>query len=89
VYEIKRRHLPYSKLKAYMVENRITQKELSNLLKISAVALNQKINGTGGDFNLNEVRNICRHLKISSDEYFIEPQVSKVKTKLMERINSD
>ncbi|WEZ09978.1 helix-turn-helix transcriptional regulator [Priestia flexa] len=81
VYEVKRRHLPYTKLKAFLSEIDVKQKDLAQTLGISNVALNQKINGTGGDFSLEEVRKICRHLNISSDAFFIEPQVSKMITK--------
>jgi DNA-binding XRE family transcriptional regulator len=77
--EVKRRHAPYTKLKAYLNEIGMTQAELAKLLNKSRYALNQNLNGTGGDFSLSEVRLICMTLGISADEFFIEPQVSKTK----------
>lgn len=77
--KIKRRHMPYTKLKAYLKEIGMKQEELARLLKKSKSAVNQNLNGTGGDFTLSEVRLICTHLKISADEFFIRPQVSKTK----------
>lgn len=74
-----RRHEPYFKFKAYLVENRIKQRELAELLGKSTSALNQNLNGSGGDFSLKEIRLICRKYKISSDEYFVCPEVSKTK----------
>lgn len=77
--EVKRRHVPYTKLKAYLDEIGMKQSELAEVLNISPVALNQKLNGTGGDFSVSEVRSICLTLGISADEFFIEPKVSKEK----------
>ena len=82
--EIKRRHTPYTKLKAYLYEIGMTQEDLAKMLKKSKSALNQNLNGTGGDFSLSEVRLICTTLGISADDYFIEPHVSKTKTNRQE-----
>lgn len=76
---ITRRHTPYTKLKAYLQEINMTQEELAKILNKSPSALNQNLNGTGGDFSLSEVRKICVFLGISADEFFVEPQVSKTK----------
>lgn len=76
---IKRRHAPYTKLKAYLTEIGVTQKDLAKILKKSRYAVNQNLNGTGGDFSLSEVRLICTTFGISADEYFVEPYVSKTK----------
>jgi len=75
----KRRHVPYSKFKAYLNEKGITQEQLAKKLDKSKSALNQNLNGTGGDFSMEEVRIICRMLNISADEYFVCPEVSKSK----------
>lgn len=77
--EVKRRHMPYTKLKAYLKEIGMNQEELAKVLDKSPSALNQNLNGTGGDFSLSEVRKICLFLGISADEFFVEPQVSKTK----------
>lgn len=77
--KVKRRHMPYTKLKAYLKEIGMEQKELAKLLGKSTSALNQNLNGTGGDFSLSEVRKICLFLDISADDFFVYPQVSKTK----------
>jgi len=74
--DIKRRHNPYSKFKAFLDESGIKQKELAELLGKSTPALNQNINGTGGDFTMSEVRLICSVYNISCDEFFIKQKVS-------------
>ncbi|MFC3883787.1 helix-turn-helix domain-containing protein [Bacillus songklensis] len=71
-----RRHHPYRKIKAFLVENSISQKELGELLKKSQSAVNQKLNGTGGDFSLQEARLMAEHLGIPS-AYFFEIDVPK------------
>ncbi len=77
--EIKRRHQPYLKFKAFLIENNIKQRDVADLLKKSISALNQNLNGTGGDFSLEEIRILCREYNISADDYFLYPQVSKMK----------
>lgn len=79
--EVRRRHEPYSKLKSYLVENRIQQREIADLLGKSVSALNQNLNGTGGDFSVPEIRLICARYNISADEYFICLGVSNLKRK--------
>jgi transcriptional regulator with XRE-family HTH domain len=79
VKEVERRHTPYSKFKAFLVENNINQRDVAMLLKKSLSALNQNLNGTGGDFSLKEVRIICKQFNISADDYFLYPEVSKMK----------
>lgn len=71
-----RRHVPYTKFKAYMDKNNIKQRDLADLLHKSRSALNQNLNGTGGDFSVSEVRLICNTFRISADEYFLQPEVS-------------
>lgn len=83
----KRRHTPYTKFKAYMQENGINQRDLADLLGKSPSALNQNLNGTGGDFSLAEIRIICLKFGISSDEYFLHPGVSN--TKLQSNVLND
>lgn len=64
------RHKPYRKIKAYLVENNISQKELGVILKKSQSAVNQKLNGTGGDFSLQEVRILSQHYGIPTTFFF-------------------
>ncbi|MGE7766630.1 helix-turn-helix domain-containing protein [Peribacillus sp. NPDC096540] len=65
-----RRHQPYRKIKAYLVENDISQKDLGVLLEKSQSAVNQKLNGTGGDFSLQEARIMSEKLGIPSAFFF-------------------
>lgn len=76
---VKRRHTPYTKFKAFLEEVGINQSELAKLLKKSNSALNQNLNGTGGDFSISEIRIICAAYGISADEYFLRPGVSNTK----------
>lgn len=73
---ISRRHEPYTKFKAYLDEKKIRQYEVAELIGKSKTALNQKLNGTGGDFSLTEIRIICNKFKISCDDFFINQKVS-------------
>lgn len=66
-----RRRQPYYKFKAFLVEKGIKQSEVAELIGKSIYAFNQKINGTGGDFTMTEVRLICEKHRISSDEFFL------------------
>lgn len=79
-----RRHTPYTKFKAFLDEQGINQKEVAELLGKSASAVNQNLNGTGGDFSLSEVRLICKKYSISADEYFLHPGVSNMKQKIQQ-----
>lgn len=76
---IKRRHIPYTKFKAFLDERGINQSEVAKLLGKSPSAFNQNLNGTGGDFSVSEIRLICSTFNISADEYFLYPEVSKKK----------
>lgn len=75
--QAKRRRNPYFKFRAFLDEQGIKQVEVAEMLEINRATLNQKINGTGGDFSIVEVRKICEHYNISSDEFFINNMVSK------------
>lgn len=68
---VKRRREPYNKLKGFFVQNNIKQQDVAKLLEKSKSALNQNLNGTGGDFSVNEVRILCKNYNISADEYFL------------------
>ncbi|WP_461206877.1 helix-turn-helix domain-containing protein [Clostridium sp. DL1XJH146] len=73
---VKRRHIPYTKFKAYMQEQNIRQEQLAKLLDKSITTVNQNLNGTGGDFSMQDVRKICLTYGISSDSFFITQKVS-------------
>lgn len=61
------KHQPHSKFKGFLVENKIRQRTIADLLGISPVTLNQKINGYL-HFTFDEVEKIC-------DAYSINPEI--------------
>lgn len=69
----------YSKLKGLMVEKRITQQELVQILKITASALNFKINGRS-DFSVTEAKLVSSFFGKTIEEIFIIDEVNKMKT---------
>lgn len=60
------KHLPYLKLKGLLAEKELTQKYLAELLSLSPVTINQKINGSL-EFTYTEVETICDDLKVSTE----------------------
>ncbi len=80
--KLKRRHTPYTKFKALLNERGVKQHEVAVILGKSRFAVNQNLNGTGGDFSLTEVRILCNEFKISADQFFICPEVSNTKHEL-------
>ena len=54
------------KFKAWLVENRISQKELMELLDLSGTSVNKKVNGKE-DFTMPQIRTICEKYGISAD----------------------
>ena len=76
---MKRKREPYMKLLLYLKENNIRQKEVAALIGKTTSAFNQQLNGTGGDFTVEEVVKICGHFGISAEQYFFADRVSKSK----------
>ena len=62
---------PFYKLKGYLAENGIKQRDLAESIGISEVSLSQKINRSGSVFTLDEVKKICDVLHISADDFFL------------------
>lgn len=60
------KHYPYLKLKGLLAEKDLTQKYLAELLGLSPVTINQKINGTL-EFSYTEVEIICDELQVSTE----------------------
>lgn len=71
----KLKHQPHGKFKAFLAENRITQKSIAELLNLSPVTVNQKINGTL-HFTFDEVEMICVTYNIMPD-LFLTRKVSR------------
>lgn len=61
---------PYRALKAWLIENDISQSELATTLGTTSNYVNKKINGTGPDFRLSEVRKANSDLGIPIDIFF-------------------
>lgn len=59
------------KFKAWLVENKIKQTEVAELLGITRELLNAKINGHK-DFTLAQVKRLCEYYKISADDFFVK-----------------
>lgn len=65
-----RRRPIYLKLKAFFVEHNISQAEVAALIEVTRSTFNQKLNGLGADFTLEEARVICDKYHLNLDEYF-------------------
>lgn len=60
----------YNSLKGWMSEHDLTQVELAKALGTKPNYINKKINGTGPDFTLSEVREINRKFGIPIALFF-------------------
>lgn len=69
-----RKREPYRSVKAFMAKKDLGQKDFGKLLGKSQSAINQKLNGTGGDFTLSEVRLLHDGFGVPM-EYFFEISV--------------
>ena len=56
----------YPKFRAYLAANKIKQKEVADLIGVTEATISKKING-GADFDMSEVRTICKHFKLKTD----------------------
>ncbi|MFW2491415.1 XRE family transcriptional regulator [Clostridium chromiireducens] len=69
----------YSKLKGLMVEKRVTQLELAEILKITGSALNYKINGKS-DFSVTEAKLVSSFFGKTIEEIFVIDESNNMKT---------
>lgn len=60
------KHHPYSKLKGLLAERGLKQKFLADLLGLSPITINQKINGTL-EFTYTEAEIVCDALNVSTE----------------------
>lgn len=60
----------YQKLKAWFVEMGIGQAEVAKLLGVDRSTFNSKLNRNNADFNLEEVRLLCKNYKLDANKYF-------------------
>lgn len=76
---------PYLALKAWMIQNEVSQSELANKLGTTSNYINKKINGTGPDFRLSEVRKANKSLGVPIDIFFkIDVSIKEQKEKVKE-----
>lgn len=67
----------FAKFKGFLVEKRIQQTEVAELIGVSRPYLNMILNGQrGADFTINQVNTICNHYGIDIDEYFFKPKAA-------------
>lgn len=59
---------PYSKLKEMFRQNRITENMIAQKLHININRLEEKINGSGEDFTLDEIRRIKAVCGLTADQ---------------------
>lgn len=57
----------YIKFKTFLILKKIKQKEVAEYLKINKSTFSKKINQQGSDFNLEEVRKICKKYDLNSN----------------------
>lgn len=63
---------PYTKYKAFLWENKITQREEAEMIGVTPPTFSKKINRKFGyDFSLKEVRTICKKHKLNANEFFL------------------
>lgn len=77
-----RNRKPYNKIKAFLVENGIKQKDVADLLGILPNTVSKKLNGFGGDFSLGDAQKLYFHLGIPM-VYFFEPIVPRKERKII------
>ena len=61
---------PYYKFKGYLAENNIKQKDVAVLINMSSSTFSKKLSGKGSDFSIQDLKEICQHLKIKAEIFF-------------------
>ncbi|WP_353894935.1 XRE family transcriptional regulator [Pediococcus pentosaceus] len=75
-----KKRIIYRQLKGWLVSNNISQKRVGEIIGTTANVVNKKLNGTGSDFKLSEVRTLHNKLKVPTDCFFeIEVSLSEQK----------
>lgn len=60
----------YLKLRQFMLEKNIKNKDMAKILGIKESVFSKKINMKGSDFNLNEVQKLCETYQLDGNKYF-------------------
>ncbi|KOF56645.1 MULTISPECIES: helix-turn-helix domain-containing protein [Clostridium] len=61
----------YAKVKGYLVEHGIKQKDVATILGMSNSTFNNKLNGIG-DFTITQVKKMCKELNMNADIFFAD-----------------
>lgn len=75
--EQKRKRPPYKEFMAWMLVNDISRKDLIELLNLSDSTLSHRLNGTGADFSMEEVRKIVDKYGNEVTRFFFNVKVEK------------
>lgn len=75
--EQKRKRPPYKEFMAWMLVNDISRKDLIELLNLSDSTLSHRLNGTGADFSMEEVRKILDKYGNELASFFFNANVEK------------
>lgn len=62
--------VPYGKLKGFMDEHGIKNKDMAELLGITEVSFSAKINQKNQDFTVEQIRTICNTYKLNANKFF-------------------
>lgn len=60
----------YLKLKQFMLEKNIKNKDMAKTLGVNKSVFSKKINMKGSDFTLDEVRKLCEAYQLDGNKYF-------------------
>ena len=71
----------YQKLRNFIDESKYSHKEVADMIGITPARFSQKINKNKSNFTIDEASAICDVLDISMDNYFFNPNVSKLRRK--------
>ena len=66
----KRKRPPYNEFMAWMLLNEVNRNDLKNLLGLTDSTLSHRLNGTGADFSLDEIRMLVEHFGIEVSKFF-------------------
>lgn len=66
-----RKRKPYKSFMAWMLVNDISRKEIQELLNIKASTLAHRLNGTGADFTMKEVRTLVAKYGEEVGKFFL------------------
>nr|DAS21878.1 MAG TPA: SOS-response transcriptional repressor [Caudoviricetes sp.] len=66
-----RKRPPYREFIAWMVVNQVSRKDIIELLSLSDSTLSHRLNGTGADFTMEEVRKLINAYGEEVSDFFL------------------